>query len=188
MKIKIDDIKCQSGWARIQKNSSLFEWAGAVEFEHPQIITKSTLKTGKAVYRGPLHGCAISLNEVFGDVFITKWKRTKDNLISGVEFVGNAAPFAPLTELTAVLFNMTKRKGENEMYFVIQGSDGGSVEIYKTVEDLKKMLSEYHGEPTFLNHANELYLRDWDTQDMFIIKGEVVIPKPVEVIQRYEVE
>ena len=91
-----------------------------------------------------------------------------------------------------------------EKYYVISMSvDGNGMRAY-TKEELIKVLDEmrrdYEGEEmpyAFLDSKeadkecydfNESpYKVNWDKTNWIIIKGEVVTPKPVEVITKYEI-
>jgi hypothetical protein len=84
------------------------------------------------------------------------------------------------------------------MYFVITGDEDGLRIRMMTKEKLEKDLADdYYGETVnFLtakdlprDFSNDVRIRidDWpDENAMLIISGDIITPKPVEVVTRYE--
>lgn len=86
---------------------------------------------------------------------------------------------------------VNEMKGESIMYFVIlTDEDGTSVEV-KTKEELLKELNR--GDYSERNLMNEDdYLKcgidpNYWGRSILIVKGEIVIPKPVERVKEYEI-
>jgi len=93
--ITIDGIECREGFANIRKawrQFELSEWYGEVEFTAPQ---KNVGDDSKAVYFGPLSGYKSKPIEISGTIYITKFHKDNNKLITGVEFVGSGVPIGP---------------------------------------------------------------------------------------------
>ena len=78
-----------------------------------------------------------------------------------------------------------------ERYFVIYQPEADYVSLDEiSKQELEKRLAEkYWGEkPSILDHLPGGMEGCLEEQGLVIIKGSVVVPKPVKVIERYEVE
>ncbi len=75
-----------------------------------------------------------------------------------------------------------------EQYFILNSSeDGISINGPLTKEQVLDRLDEnYYGEVNFLNDIPNDFIDSGS--GMVIIKGQIVLPKPKQVVQSYEVE
>ena len=75
-----------------------------------------------------------------------------------------------------------------DAYFVIHNSDGETKVDTLTREELTKRLNEeYYGDaPQFLEELDKRSDTNYWLGAYLIIKGEIIIPKPVKVIEEYE--
>ena len=72
------------------------------------------------------------------------------------------------------------------MYFVMSCDADGTAIWSMTKESLLKYLDEFSGEIlSTIPNSDPNY---WGENKIVIIKGEIIIPKPVEVVTRYELE
>jgi hypothetical protein len=72
-------------------------------------------------------------------------------------------------------------------YFVISPGEGDPRIEPLTREELTRRLSEgYYGDVGFMGSLRNKNINEWG-DNIMIIKGEVVIPRPVEVVKRYDV-
>jgi len=73
-----------------------------------------------------------------------------------------------------------------DTYFIIHNGDGDTNVDVLTREELTKRLNEeYYGDVGFLREITEKDTNYWGDA-LLIIKGEIIIPKPVKVIEEYE--
>lgn len=87
----------------------------------------------------------------------------------------------------------------NVQYFVIRdGEDGISIDVMSQEEIAKKLEPESHGEcnywgdPAILDHMPPTSQGQFDERGlpahcMVIVKGTVVVPRPVTVVTKFEV-
>lgn len=82
----------------------------------------------------------------------------------------------------------------HQSYFILtSGEDGISISMVSEAE-LKKSLNrnEYGDKVKFLDHIPEIdkgcWYQDEDEETILIIKGAIVVPKPVKKVTEYEVE
>jgi len=75
------------------------------------------------------------------------------------------------------------------MYFVIHVDDDGiSVDSMEEAELIEKLDEQYYGEVEFLKKIdNEEEFRGLKSEALLIVKGEVIIPKPIKIVESYEV-
>ena len=75
-------------------------------------------------------------------------------------------------------------------YFVIHNFEGetGVDQISKQelIERLKNNDSSYYGQEGFLEEIKDPDTNYWG-RNLLIIKGEIIMPKPIEVVNEYEV-
>lgn len=73
------------------------------------------------------------------------------------------------------------------MYFLIHVTEDGDVYVkqYKKDDLLKVIKDGYFGDMSFLEHIEEENPQYWGANTL-IIRGEIVTPKPVEVVTDYE--
>jgi len=76
------------------------------------------------------------------------------------------------------------------MYFVISNSDGDiSVSAYSKEELEEKFNDEYFGKlPVFVRDLSYININLMGDDNLLIIRGELVVPKAVEVVKRYSLE
>ena len=76
----------------------------------------------------------------------------------------------------------------DKYYLIYFGEDGVTVEEM-TKEKLEKQLNnnEYEG-TSFLDNATNEPNSEYLSHVAIIIKGEIITPKPVEVVKTYEIE
>ena len=74
------------------------------------------------------------------------------------------------------------------MYFFIYCSEDGDVSVVKYDRDdlLKDIRNEYYGPIDFHTDLIERNPQYWNNKAL-IIKGEIVIPKPIEIVKDYEI-
>lgn len=70
-------------------------------------------------------------------------------------------------------------------YFVVYNSDGDTYVKHVTEEQLTKQLNENYYGREVINRIDNDDTNYWD--GMLIIKGEICVPKKVEVVTKYEV-
>lgn len=80
----------------------------------------------------------------------------------------------------------------SETYFVIHNSDGAtSVEYMSKEEIIKRITPEdgctYYGITDFLKTIEDSDTNYWGN-NILIIKGEIVVPKPAEIVKAYEIK
>jgi len=81
-------------------------------------------------------------------------------------------------------------------YFVLHSSeDGTSMSIFNYEELIKEVLNTDDGEAYFgtsktmtEEEAKKDGMEYWPSDKILIIKGKVVIPKPIKVVKEFEVE
>lgn len=71
-------------------------------------------------------------------------------------------------------------------YVIIRGQDEPYIVTY-TKQKLEKALSEDYSDYTAMECLNSFNLMEFPSQSYFIIKGQLVVPKRVEVITKFEV-
>lgn len=74
------------------------------------------------------------------------------------------------------------------MYFIISNNDGDTYIETATKEQITKRLEEkYYGEePMFKSDIERSDTNYWG-DNILIIKGEIVVPKPKKVVETFEV-
>jgi len=74
------------------------------------------------------------------------------------------------------------------MYFLIHCSEDGDVSVAKYEKDalLSAIKENYYGDIGFFDKMPDENIQYWGNK-VLIIKGEIVTPKPVEVIKKYEI-
>ena len=74
------------------------------------------------------------------------------------------------------------------MYFLIHCSEDGDVSVDKYEKDalLLAIKENYYGDIGFFDKMPDGGVMYWGNR-VLIIKGEIVIPKPVEVVKKYEI-
>lgn len=80
-----------------------------------------------------------------------------------------------------------------EMYYVISPGEGDVRVIQLSKEELVEKLTEkYWGNSTFVNVDDSGFLESdlnyWNHGSLLIIKGKIVIPEPVKVVETYGIE
>jgi len=75
----------------------------------------------------------------------------------------------------------------NEMYFVINNSDGDTYVQMLTKEELVKRLNEeyYGSDPIFLDKIPSNMDTNYWGEGILIIKGAVTVPQPVQIVTEY---
>ena len=74
-----------------------------------------------------------------------------------------------------------------EKYYVLYPGEDGMTVCELTKEQLERRLAEeYYGRREFLDHVPEGDHNYWGPT-ILILKGEVVVPKVVKVVEKYEV-
>ena len=75
-------------------------------------------------------------------------------------------------------------------YFVIYRDEEGDFCVEQLGEDtvLKRLNPDgfglgYYGHPKLLDKVPDLW--DWPLDSLLVIKGEIAVPKPVEVVKQY---
>lgn len=80
----------------------------------------------------------------------------------------------------------------SDKYYTIHYTEDGNVYIheYKTKKEFLNDLMEggYEEGIEFLNKIPAICLEDWGGNQGIIIKGEIVIPKPKEVIKEWDID
>jgi hypothetical protein len=83
---------------------------------------------------------------------------------------------------------------KEETYFVIHGSEDGDVYVIKETKAslLKQLHPNEYGDveiviADILESLPDMEMTGWDGPFILIIKGEIVIPQPLEVIPRFEI-
>lgn len=84
------------------------------------------------------------------------------------------------------------------MYFIIRNSDGDTHIEPVSKEKLMKVISPDEDGNTYYGHIDNITFLDaipentdtnyWGSDKVLIIKGEIVTPKPKEVIKTYEID
>ena len=73
-------------------------------------------------------------------------------------------------------------------YFVIRNSDGDTTVTEHSAEDLKEKLNEeYWGPVEFMDELPSNKDTNYWGDCILIIKGEVVVPQPVETVTEYKI-
>lgn len=73
------------------------------------------------------------------------------------------------------------------MYFVISNSDGDTTVEQVTEAILKERLAEgYYGSVEFKSSLNDNKDTNYWGNDILIIKGEIVVPQPVQTVTEYK--
>tara|TARA_R100001594_G_scaffold121248_2_gene157050 strand:- start:338 stop:565 length:228 start_codon:yes stop_codon:yes gene_type:complete len=75
------------------------------------------------------------------------------------------------------------------MYFVIKNTDGDTIVSSMTKEVLEERLNEdwYGTDVKFLNEIPKNNDTNYWGEDILIIKGDIVTPKPVQTVTEYEI-
>ncbi|MCP3684105.1 MAG: hypothetical protein GY861_15600 [bacterium] len=74
-------------------------------------------------------------------------------------------------------------------YFIIHNSEGDTtVDQVDKEELLKRIAEEYYGEVSFHKALPEETDTNFWGENLLIIKGEVVTPTPVKVIEKFDIE
>ena len=77
-------------------------------------------------------------------------------------------------------------------YFVIWTSDDGESYLGKfTKEELEKLLNDKHWGNIVIEDPSDQhyqYINLSEQSKMYIIKGQAIIPKPLKIVERMEVE
>ena len=74
--------------------------------------------------------------------------------------------------------------------FVISSNEDGEVTVEQLGEEefIERINDEeYYGEVNFLDKISQIDPNYWGNK-LLVIRGEIVIPKPVEKITKYEIE
>lgn len=75
---------------------------------------------------------------------------------------------------------------ENEQYFMIRNTDGDTLVNVMTKADVEQMLED-EAVANFLDQIPDGDTNYWRTRPL-LIKGRIIVPRPVEVTTRYEVD
>lgn len=71
-------------------------------------------------------------------------------------------------------------------YFVIhQGEDDLTIEQLAPAELIERLNDGWYG-TDFLQKIESRDMHEWSTSDILIIKGEIAVPRPVQVVKEWE--
>ena len=77
------------------------------------------------------------------------------------------------------------------MYFAITCSEDGDIRIHQyNHNDLTKLINDENNFDTanFMENITIKNPQYWEPNSILIIKGKIIIPKPVKVIEQYKIE
>jgi len=73
-------------------------------------------------------------------------------------------------------------------YFIISNSDGDTTVDKISKEELLRRLNEsYYGNVEYKNQVEESDTNYWG-EGVLIIKGEIVVPEPIETVKEYDID
>ena len=80
-----------------------------------------------------------------------------------------------------------------QMYIVIRCSENGDVTVEQyNKKDLTELINDQEEENfdthNFMKKITDKDPQYWGPDNILIIKGEIIVPKPVKVIEQYQVE
>ena len=75
------------------------------------------------------------------------------------------------------------------MYFTIHCSEDGDVRVHQDSKEelLQKITEHYYGDSEFFSSLQGTDPQEWGDK-LLIIKGEIVVPKPKKIIEKYEIK